>query len=287
MAGAHGIDVNSGLAYLASHPGLGVIVVDLASVARPRRLVALARHVARHRPVLAFVSDSDALAWCQQAGLETRPHLDVLADRARELMAEAQSGTWQPPQRGPLVAPEDCAVSEARMFLDGVLDADAPSPRVQQLAPEITSDLLSAYRVSAQSLRGNAWRLTLENEASAGLVARASGREDEAEPGVARLLPLTDRDVADLVGPAGVVGPAADLLADAVSRMSRLIDDQPDIHCIRLGTWPPGAAADAAAGAAAIWTGPGRGTEDDPFVRRLAASRVQPVTDEWRVDRRK
>ena len=262
-----GIDVVAGLSYLAQSD-CEVVAVEWAGSVVPRRVVALVREVTRRRPVVVL---TPAISWCDQSGADSVDRVEALVDQARARLAQWRAGAWHGPQRGVLVAPLGCDTSRAR----DVLDVTVPSgfvgtgPR-RTLDAGAVSDLLAAYGIAITPLAPSralpAGMVTLEDERGLGLVARASVTRAGVEQGLARLLPLTDRDAAELAGAAvpGARRPAA--IADWLLRAARLIDDQPEVSRIKIPMDESLVGDDVEI---EVWRGPPRGTDDDPFVRRL------------------
>ena len=111
--------------------------------------------------------------------------------------------------------------------------------------------------------------LTVGDDSGQGLCAHL-GPSIAGRLGPARWLPLTDVDGRELVaaGAPDAEDPAA--LTDVILRASRLVDDLDDVRRVYIPLGGGGPMLRAL-----IWTGPSRGTEDDPSVRRLA-SQVLP-----------
>jgi GNAT superfamily N-acetyltransferase len=268
-----GIDIVEGLSYLAQ-TDCDVIAVEWAGSVIPRRAVALVREVTRRRPVVVLTSANDVIGWCDQAGADSVRRPEALIEQARARLAQRRSGTWQGPQRGVLgEAPVGCDSSRARDVLDragpaGVVEAGTR----RTLGAGPLRDLLAAYGMAtaghAAPRAPAAGTVILEDEPGVGLVARASATRAGIERGVARLLPLTDRDAAELAGAAVPGANGSEAIVDSLLRAARLIDDQPDVSRIKisLGVSRVGDAVEVQ-----VRAGPARGTADDLFVRRLAA----------------
>jgi hypothetical protein len=67
---------------------------------------------------------------------------------------------------------------------------------------------------------------------------------------------------------AGVGRAGADEAIEVLLRAARLIDDQPDVARIEIA--PRDVRPGETWAGVAMWTGPVRSTDDDPFVRQLA-----------------
>jgi GNAT superfamily N-acetyltransferase len=273
-----GIDVVAGLSYLAQGD-CDVIVVEWAGPVIPRRVVALAREVARHRPLVVLTDAEDVISWCDQAGADAVRRIETLIEQARARLAERGSGAWRGPQRGTLVEPPvDCDSSRARDILDRAGHSGAVEAGSRRtLGARQVRDLLGAYGIATRPVGAPgaiaAGTVIFEDEPRLGLVARAYAARAGRGGGVARLLPLTDRDAAELAGAADPEAGGLDVIVDSLLRAARLIDDQPDVSRI---TIPLGVSSIGDGVAVELRAGPARGTEDDPFVRRWPA--IQSVT---------
>jgi GNAT superfamily N-acetyltransferase len=270
-----GLSANDSLLYLAFAGDCEVVVVESPGPTQPRRRVALAREGARERPIVFLTPAGADTSWCRQAGVDSVHRVGDLVDRLRELTLERRTGTWSPPHRGCLVERPDCDVARARVVLD---EARGPGAGRQaspvRLPPGPTAEVLAAYGITlpAAARSGSAGgsgpdgepALILEEQPGVGLLARTGSRLDGTASGLAALLPLTDRDAAELVEVASPEDENRALAADVALRAARLIDDQPDVSQILIPhCWPrPGETG------VEIWTGRVRGTDDDPFVRR-------------------
>jgi GNAT superfamily N-acetyltransferase len=278
------IDLHEGLLLSGMGTGADVVAVELAGLALPRRFVAVAREVTRSRPVVSLSPAGTSTSWCRQAGVEPVHRVEDLVDRVRERMDERHRGTWQAPVRGRLTEVVDCDVFRARAALDkAVTSKPSDGCRPARLDPASTSEVLAAYGMTERPSRGRGARgrfeLTLEDLPGLGLVARVGPSVAGAGQKLARLLPLTQVDADELVDAAGLAAGDAAVVTDAPGRAARLIGDQPDIVRVRI---PLGGDPACDRGDVELWTGPVRGTDDDPFIRRLPAkrrfSRVDEVT---------
>jgi hypothetical protein len=265
-----GVAPTDALLYLALGTDCDVVMVASALPAQARRFVAIARAGASLRPVVSLTPAGTEAAWCRQAGADPVHQVPEAVDWARKLMLERRNGTWTPPRRGQLVELPGCDVARARAVLDQAGGSHAASPSgPHRLSPEATDDVLAAYGLPIEAgtgrAPGNRFHLVLEDDPEVGLIARAGPPPASPDPGVARLLPLTDRDAEELVAAIHLGGADPAAAAGVVLRAARLIDDQPDVARVQLSVPAPAAGA----GRAALWTGRVRGTEDDPFVRRV------------------
>jgi GNAT superfamily N-acetyltransferase len=266
-----GIDINAALAFLASGADSDVIAVETASLVTPRRVVALGREMTRYRPLLGFLSAGEPTHRCDQAGAEAVYGVEALIDRARELLMELRTHSWPAPARGRLVELPDCDSFRARAVLDTAATGPLEDGGSGKLARGQVEDLLATYGVSPGPFgrRGTAggWSLILGHRAGDGLAAGVSAEAGTGH-GLTRLLPLTDRDAEDLTHATSPADPAA--VVEMLLRAARLIDDQPEISRIRIPLGPSQTEDEGLE----VWTGPVRGTEDDPFVRRLVPRRA-------------
>jgi GNAT superfamily N-acetyltransferase len=315
-----GVDVLCGLAYVATDPNVEVIVVELDDLELPRRGVALARYVTARMPVVGLDREGRFGSECLQAGIVPVSIAGELATSAEQLFNARRSGLWTAFDRGGVAEVPGGDTACARRLLDewaGLAAAATTGATARArtgtslLASPETKQLLGAYGVVATSAPislepGSPCSTFTVTDEDGGLKARATsagGPEGRAE---ARLLPLTDRDVDELVAvvwpardqPAAVGSTAAgstaagstaagstaagqlagrDGCADALVRVARLIDDQPDVRAIEI-TWPDGSWPSAVS--ASVWIGSPRSTADDPFVRRLPAKPTSRLSQE-------
>jgi hypothetical protein len=123
--------------------------------------------------------------------------------------------------------------------LDGAVARSGTVNRLVELDADLAGELLRAYGATTSLPI-----VVVVGDEGGTLSARSA-------MAVTRVLPLTDRDAEDV----------ATGQADAVLRVARLVEDQPELRRVEIG--PDGAK---------IWAGPCRGSEDDPFVRRVASS---------------
>jgi GNAT superfamily N-acetyltransferase len=265
-----GLNTNDSLLYLAFDGEYDAVVVESVDAVEPRRFVALAREGTRNRPIVLLAPAATATSWCRQAGVDLVHRVEDLVDRLRELLLERRSGQWSPPRRGSLVELADCEVGRARAVLDECAGLEPRQHRKPvRLPPGPTAAVLNAYRIAIPPAGGPGPAgdpyCVLEDQPGVGLVARLGSPLAGAGPGLAAVLPLTDRDAAELVEAARLVDRDSALTVDVVLRAARLIDDQADVRQIRipLGSPPRGESG------AEVWTGRVRGIDDDPFVRRL------------------
>jgi GNAT superfamily N-acetyltransferase len=257
------------LFHLACDSDCEVAVVESAQPTQPRRFVAVAREGVRHRPVLLLTPAGTAQAWCRQAGVDSVHRVEDLVDRAKELTLQCRNGTWAPPRCGVLVELPDCNVARARAVLDEAVAAGREgSESPVRLAPGPTGDLLAAYGIAVHPGRGPESSgeafLVLEDQPGAGLVARLGSPLSSAGSGPTAFLPLTDQDAQELAeaAPIGCDDPAS--VVELILRAARLIDDQPDVARVQLPIHPLDSGD-----APELWIGRVRGTDDDPFIRRL------------------
>jgi GNAT superfamily N-acetyltransferase len=267
------VDPVDALLWLAVDNDCQLVVVESAQPAQPRRFVALAREAVRHRPVVLLTSPG-ATAWCRQARVDPVHHVEDLMDRVKEVTLERRRGTWSSPRRGALVELSDCNVGKARSVLDEVIAGHREQPGLPvRLPPGPTGDVLVAYGIAVHPAGrpghpGGERCVVLEDQPGVGLTARLGSPLDGSDPGPEALLPLTDRDAEELVEAAPLARHDRASAADLVLRAARLIDDQADVVRIRLPLHAP-----ASGDGPQIWTGRVRGTDDDPFVRRLPSRR--------------
>jgi GNAT superfamily N-acetyltransferase len=270
-----GLSANDSLLYLAFAGDTDVVVIELPGPKQLRRCVALAREGARERPIVFLTTAEADTSWCRQAGVDSVHRVGDLVGRLRELALERRAGTWSPSHRGCLVAPPDCDIARARAVLDEARGPGAghqPSP--VRLPPGPTAEVLAAYDITLPpaarpgSARGSGPdgkpALILEEQPGVGLLARTESPLDGTAAGLTALLPLTDRDAADLVEAAPLEDENRGLAADVVLRAARLIDDQADVSQVRIPLCSPRPGETGVE----VWTGRRRGTDDDPFVRR-------------------
>jgi GNAT superfamily N-acetyltransferase len=265
-----GVDPGEAVLYLALDTECEVVVVESVELRRPHRFVAVAREGARHRPVVLLTPAGAATAWCAQAGVDLVHRVEDLVDRVRELTLERRKGTWSAPHRGSLVELSDCNVAQAR----AVLDEAAPGRRGETespvcLPPGPTGEVLAAYGITVQPAgrpgHGGEPYLVVEDQPGLGLLARLGSRLSREASSLSALLPLTDRDAEELVEAARLSYDSPELTDELVLRATRLIDDQPDVAQVRIPLHPV-----FHGDGPEVWTGRVRGTDDDPFVRRLA-----------------
>jgi hypothetical protein len=253
--------VLTGLSYLAAGHESEIVAVESADRVGSARMVAVARELARHRPVVVLAAPGRGSDWWDQVGANSVDGVEPLAGRVRELLAARRGGAWEPPARGALVELPGCDVSRAREVLDQAGSPVVDLGPTHLLGAGPTRQLMAAYGIPTGPLAkfaapGGAV-LTIQGQGGIGLVAHSAVSLEGGDGGLTRLLPLSERDAAELVAAApGSSGSV--VVADALLRAARLIDDQADVSRVRVGP-----------GGVAIWTGPVRGTEDDPFVRRL------------------
>ena len=237
-----GIDIAAGLSYLAMSSETEVIAVESDGLVFPRRVVARIRDATRRRPVVAMTSTGSEAEWCEQAGAEVAHGVDGLVARVGELLLEVRTDRWRAPARGALVEISDCDPSAARVTVDQAASVyPHDNQRSGQLGVQSVRDLLTAYGISSGpggfDDDASGWNLILEDCPGDGLTAAVSAIGAGSGRRVARLLPLTDRDVEDL---ACVVAPAArEAVAYMLGRAARLIDDQPEIHRISISPRRP------------------------------------------------
>jgi hypothetical protein len=261
-----GIDAVEALLGLGSGQHCAAVALACAPSIRLRRFVAVARHAARSRPVLTVLAPGHARDWAEQAGLEVVPDVAHLMDRSAELLSGARALDWLPPDRGQIVELSDCDIAGARTALDQAggsgVDTDG-APR--RLPPALAEGVLAAYGIRGDPLQTRPARseqnFILEDRPEVGLCA---GFERQRT----RLLPLTDRDAAELVEAAGVGRAGAEPAIEVLLRAARLMDDQPDVARIEIA--PRDVQRAETWAGVAMWSGPVRSTDDDPLVRRLA-----------------
>jgi hypothetical protein len=271
-----GVEPTDALLFLALDTECRLVIVEPEPSRPLRRLTAIAREGSRRRPLVALSSDGTSTSWCRQAGVSAVHRVEDAAQQASELLREVQTGTWVPCERGELAELPDCDVAQARALLDAAARAAPGQQRTPGRVPAgVAGELLAAYRIPthlyARSGSGGQAVLILEEHPDLGPQARVSLSRAGLDPDPVRLLPLTDRDADELVQSPGLSvadpGPAA----DALLRAARLMDDQADVVRIEL----PIHRSAGTASAAAVWTGAQRGTDDDPFLRRLPARPTQ------------
>jgi GNAT superfamily N-acetyltransferase len=225
-------DPSLGLAALSGLGGRKVIVV-LDGAVLPRRLVTVARAAVTIGSVVALDPTSAWSDACRQAGLHTCPTAgSAIAALQRPGPATA------PEHTGRLVELSGCDPARARRVLDEVADIQGQDA---DLDPDRVAEVLDSYAVAHRPPA----RLIAGDE-GAGLAVTScdpSGRR------ATRFVPLTDRDAEQVAGPQ----------ADTALRLSRLVEEQSDIHRIAVSPdeYP------------SIRTGGRRGNADDPLVRRL------------------
>ena len=95
-----GIDVYTGLAYLAGDSDTAVIAVESEGLERSCRLVALGRFVTRRKPVVVLERLAAGGQRWAQAGVERRDALADWLDRISQLVIQQRRGIWSPPARG-------------------------------------------------------------------------------------------------------------------------------------------------------------------------------------------
>jgi hypothetical protein len=263
------VDPADALLYLAFASDCEVVAVE-PPADHVRRFTAVAREGARRRPIVSLIGPGAATTWCRQAGVDPCFRLEDLVARCRILLSARRAGGWSAPRRGELAVPADCDIARARAVLDhddrSGPDRDTGSV---QLPPGPAGEVLAAYGIGVPDDDAGAVEdrssLVLEARDGAGLVAGLQRPDPAAGSGEARLLPLTWCDAEELVAAAGPGFSCPTALVDSLVRAARLIDDQADVARVRLGL----DRRVAGVAGAAVWTGAVRGTEDDPFVRRL------------------
>jgi hypothetical protein len=265
-----GVDPHEAVLYLALDSDCEVVVVESAQPRRPHRFVAAAREGVRHRPVVVLTPGGTARTWCQQAGADVVHRMEDLLDRVRELTLECRGGTWSAPRRGALVELSDCNVAQARAVLDEVAAGrrgERESPLRLPAGP--TDEVLAAYGIggwpAGRPGHGGEPYFVVEDQPGLGLVARLGSRLAREASSHSALIPLTDRDAEELVEAARLTYDRPKLTDELVLRAARLVDDQPDVAHVRIPLHPV-----ISGDGAEVWTGRVRGTDDDPFVRRLA-----------------
>jgi GNAT superfamily N-acetyltransferase len=280
------VELTDLVAYLAVEPTVEVIVVELDEVAHPGRGRGRARAAARGKPVLGLLPGSRPTTggrpsrrvdptWWAQAGVEVFDDARSLLTRCDSLVSAPGGPASPPSDLGSLVELPDCDVAEARRLLDAAsLERRPPTAggptRPARLARRPTAGLFEAYGLSGIATDGlPALRLAVSDDHGRGLCARLA-EPDGAGRAPPRLLPLTDEDAARLAHESGVRGRVGERLAELLLRAARLVDDHGDLQRLELVT---GASGGPTAPAATVWAGPVRGSEDDPFVRRLVARR--------------
>lgn len=222
-------------------------------------------------------------------------------DRLARLLSRRRAARWQPGPRRAVAEVASCDPAEAHRLLTMAAAGEVPgtaersrSGQVRPLDGRRAAGLLGAYGLDAKAPQPPAGVIAgavLEvcDSPGAGLSARVLSPMGPAGGG-SRPLPLTEADLAELAaallaptpaagevggvgGLGGVGGPepgvasVADLTAD-IARAARLVDDQPEVHCLRLRLTAAGRDQPARAH---ISVGDRRGTDDDPLVRRLVA----------------
>ena len=103
-----GLDATDALLHLGWDDDCDVVAVLAAGLSRPRRFVAIAREVARRRPVLSTVAAGRARDWTEQAGVDAATPLEGFIHRGGELLAACRARTWVPQERGQLVDLPGC-----------------------------------------------------------------------------------------------------------------------------------------------------------------------------------
>jgi hypothetical protein len=193
--------------------------------------------------------------------------------RAEQLLGERRAGSWLPCRTGSMVDLAGCDPFEGRCALDRDPSHLAlAEPRRQQLGGVSAGQLLAAYCLPIPGGSGGSdiaseLKLTVSDDGAAGLHARLVRASGGGHRAPLRLLPLTDRDAAEMVAAVVPADVNAHRLVDVILRAGRLVDDQPDVRSLEIRVDRTGAAA---GGAAVVWVGPGRSSDDDPYVRRLA-----------------
>jgi GNAT superfamily N-acetyltransferase len=266
VAEALGVDLGDLLAYVAADDQTKVVLVHSDLLRSPACTVAHVRVLGRHKPVLVAAPGAWSANLCTQGGAEAVEDLPEVVNRGAERLAQCHAGTWQPPDRGVLVDLGGCNVTRARAVLDRAASGTDDPHGVSCLDPETVSDLLVAYGIAGpdgdRSVAPPAAALTIDDEGGS-----ATARAGRRPGGMVRMLPLTDKDVAELLtagADAADSGLAAPGLAEPVVRLARLMDDQMDICRIEAAVGQ-GVALDIR-----IWTtAQFRQRPDDPFVRRL------------------
>ena len=257
------IDAATGLSWLTLDDSAEVVVVIPERSGGWRRFVAAARAATRVKPVLAPGAAGLIAEACRQAGVETGD----AAEGARRLLGARRDGSWTPPERGRLPDLGGCDGYTARSALDRCRGAVG-----DPLPPDVSAEVLAAYGLPpgappAGAVPGAGVVVVGEVPGPAGRVlgARVEASTSPHAGVHTRLLPLTDRDAGDV---ADAAAPGEGGAADCVLRAARLVEDQPDVRTVRLRWAPPGRSG-ARAPWATLETGSPRGSDDDPFVRRL------------------
>lgn len=293
------------LGYLVHEAATEVIALDLPWVTHPRRFVAALRAAAQHVPLIAVVPDQGAEllrpglagagALYRHAGIEV-VSCSRAPERLARLLSRRRAGRWHPGPRRAVAEVAECDPAEAHRLLTAATaggasalspDGVAPSrpARVRPVDGRCAAGLLAAYGLAAaapQPPAGVIAGAVLEvcDSPGAGLSARVLAPMGPAGGG-SRPLPLTDADLAELTAAllvptpvAGGVGcgePGVASLGEVavdIARAARLVDDQAEVHCLRLRLTATGRDQPARAH---ISVGARRGSADDPLVRRLVA----------------
>jgi hypothetical protein len=270
-------EVHRLVAYLALDPATDVIGLELAHLPQPRRFVTVARATSRHKPIVVLVPATERWAGCsrsllsanagiwKQSGVEVVDRVEEFIHRIQRVVAQRRSATWVPPDRGPLAAVAGCDLRRARAALDGRSgQADSSSA----LDTAATEELFAAYGVlpgagEPRLVAADVW-FTVKRDPCTGLSARLGPRDADPDRYPAFAVPLTSVDTQDLVHCAGTAHSVGPEVTDALVRLSRVADDQPEIMGLQAAL---GVAV--APDTTKVWLGTVRSTEDDPFVRRL------------------
>ncbi len=287
-----GLDVGTAIAALAADPAVGAVAAHIGAVALPARFVALGRAAGRRKPVVALTSDPAVAALCAQAGVAHLAEPAALAVHAGQLLARQLTGTWRPPDTGSLVDLPGCDPAGGSKALANTRSIPHHrNHRPRRLASGPAQQLLACYGIApGPAPPGEAGPIGMLVVGSPGVTGDATGRGPTARvqlarpggpPPPTRQLPLTDLDAHHLVSALGTDSSGAAAAVELVLRVARLVDDQSEVHQVQV---PLGADGRAVPGTA-IWTGPARGTADDPFLRRLPditpAVRTRTQAQSW------
>jgi GNAT superfamily N-acetyltransferase len=225
-------DATLGLAGLAADNPTGLVMVELGELRLPGRFIAMARASGQSLTIVTVDPAHRYADVCRQAGIRR-------AGSWREAIVAgdyARSG-----KRGSLIEFPDCEVGTARRLLDQAAARLGPVNGLALLEAGSVGELFHAYTIGHKP----ALKISIGDD-SGGVAIRTT---DPRRPVARAFLPLTDTDGEYLAGKE----------AEAVLRLGRLLDDHPDVRRVELSS----------DGARQVWIGPRRGSQDDPFVRRL------------------
>ncbi|CAG1002788.1 Peptidyl-lysine N-acetyltransferase PatZ [Myxococcaceae bacterium] len=234
------------LQFFEEDPETEVVALVVRSLGNPRQSAAIARRVARKKPILVWLADLreappaellDALA--EHTGTLRCEGLDDLCDLAEAALAPRSTrrsrgaserlAAWRRWKRS---APERLARPDGieRSHARGLVDAElAASPLGALLARERVETLLAHYGLRTEGFpRGAELRVRIEQSSTWGSFVVAEADRTR----VTKLVPLDERDVHTLASVGGT--PATSAILEALRRIAALAFDLPELASLEM-----------------------------------------------------